>query len=639
MLVAASGAPLTPLVDKLTLLMKKIFNGTGVVKIEMPTVVSNGKKSTTGYFFLEFASAEKAAAAVKALNGHVIDKKHSLSLFHFAEMKALEAFDSSREFVEPEVKPFEPRGNLLSWLEDEQGRDQFVVRQGDDTRIYWNSPQENEPVEVFAETNWTDGVVVWSSQGRYIATRHSMGVALWGGASWDKMPRFKHDGVKLMKFSPCERFLLTWNGAVAVEGEADPETFCVWNVRTGMKCRGFPGWKDSTWPSFQFSHNGDFIARIGQNGDMISVYETETFSLLDKKSLKLACPVSSFSWSPTRNSMALWTPEFGEAPARVQIIDFPSREEVRQKNLFHVKDLEMSWSGNGNYLYCRVERNGAKKTAPISIEVFRVADKDVPVETLEFSEPVVAMDWDPRGDKFCVISGDGPRFNLALYDMAGGEMKRVFHAVKKEVNSVFWSPTGRFLLCAGMKQLLGKLEFYDTQNLTAEKAVPLMRTEEHTGCTDVVWDPTGRYVTTVISALKNPHETGYCIWNVAGVQVYKYQRERFYEFIWRPRPPTLITKQERSKVLKNLRSYAERYEVEDERKRKLRISSQLRHRLEQMERYRAFVKAVRAEAAESWWSEHCRLRGYPEDESDNFETISVMEEVIVEEKREVIRTA
>lgn len=57
-----------------------------------------------------------------------------------------------------------------------------------------------------------------------------------------------------------------------------------------------------------------YFARIGKN--VISVYETETFSLIDKKSIKVE-NVMDFSWSPTDPILSLFVPECGNQPARV----------------------------------------------------------------------------------------------------------------------------------------------------------------------------------------------------------------------------------------------------------------------------------------------------------------------------------
>lgn len=61
-----------------------------------------------------------------------------------------------------------------------------------------------------------------------------------------------------------------------------------------------------------------YFARMGKN--ILSVYETETFSLVDKKSLKVE-NIMDFSWSPTDPIIALFVPETGggNQPARVSL--------------------------------------------------------------------------------------------------------------------------------------------------------------------------------------------------------------------------------------------------------------------------------------------------------------------------------
>lgn len=55
--------------------------------------------------------------------------------------------------------------------------------------------------------------------------------------------------------------------------------------------------------------------------------------LLDKKSLKVT-NIKDFSWSPSDNIIAYWVPEDNNVPARVVLVELPSRKELRVKNLF-----------------------------------------------------------------------------------------------------------------------------------------------------------------------------------------------------------------------------------------------------------------------------------------------------------------
>lgn len=56
----------------------------------------------------------------------------------------------------------------------------------------------------------------------------------------------------------------------------------------------------------------------------------------------------------------------------------------------------------------------------------------------------------------------------------------------KQANALFWSPSGHYILLAGLKGFNGQLEFYNVDELET------MATTEHFMATDIEWDPTGR---------------------------------------------------------------------------------------------------------------------------------------------------
>jgi hypothetical protein len=39
--------------------------------------------------------------------------------------------------------------NMLAWLTDDRGRDQFVIRFGSDTEVYWNDHRQGKPDPVY----------------------------------------------------------------------------------------------------------------------------------------------------------------------------------------------------------------------------------------------------------------------------------------------------------------------------------------------------------------------------------------------------------------------------------------------------------------------------------------------------------
>jgi len=176
------------------------------------------------------------------------------------------------------------------------------------------------------------------------------------------------------------------------------------------------------------------------------------------------------------------------------------------------------------------------------------------------------------------------------------------------------------VVLAGLKTMNGQFEFFNVDEMET------MATSEHFMATDVEWDPTGRYVTTAVTSVhqmengrggvENQHSTdvtlqspppplhtptlnpltllrasvsstaftldarhalisveclfsttllnGFHLWTFNGKLLYKHQKERFYQFLWRPRAPTLHTPEQEAEIVRNLKKYSKRFEELDE---------------------------------------------------------------------------
>ena len=68
-----------------------------------------------------------------------------------------------------------------------------------------------------------------------------------------------------------------------------------------------------------------------------------------------------FAWSPSDKIISYWVPEDQNVPARVTLIEIPSRKELSSKNLFNVADCKMHWQKSGDYLCVKVDRYSKKK--------------------------------------------------------------------------------------------------------------------------------------------------------------------------------------------------------------------------------------------------------------------------------------
>lgn len=570
--------------DKLTNILKKIVGAAGRIReggLHHPFDEASG--TSKGFAFVEFQDVEQARAARDALDGYQLDKAHKFAAILLDEMERLK--EVPEEYQPMEVRPFEPRGDLTDWLNDRRGRDQFSIRYADESEVFWNDVARGEPEPVYSRAFWTEApFLVWSPQGTYMATLHAKGAALWGGPDFRRLARFSHPGVQNVAFSWCERYLLTYNELPPPSRSSSPRyMMTIFEVRSGRKLRAFEGSQHefavgaaarpdggAIWPPFKWSGSGKdsagpFLACMKRGA--ISVYAAPEMGLLDKKSLKLD-GVQAFEWSPVEPILCAYQEEQGNLPARVVLISMPSREEMRAKNLFSVADVRMAWHPQGDYMAVRVEKwTKTRKSTTTNLEVFSLRQRNVPVDMLELpnkAEKITGLAWEPRGHRFALMHGDSTRPSVSIYTMKdpkSGTIGGVHHLhtmPSRMVSSLHWSPTGRFLLLAGLKSgHNGKLEWWDTDNLQVVGA------SEHFMATEVAWDPTGRYVATSVTAI-NQMENGFMIWSFSGQPVAKLSRDRFFQFAWRPRPPCLLSNEKIKEISKNLKKHSKKYEEEDE---------------------------------------------------------------------------
>jgi len=606
---------------KLVKFLLKKLNSIGRTKEELIFMPMGENGKSLRFAFVEYSSPAEAAAAVRGLDQTPLDKKHTLRVNKMTDVDRYGREGKvNDEYIPPVIEEFKEKEHLRSFLADPsgRGRDQFAMYRGESVGVFWNN-EKDTPENVVDREHWTESFVQWSPLGTYMVSVHAQGVQLWGGPSWSRQKRFAHSFVNMLEFSPNEKYICTWsNRPISIPDEGHPQlsayddgkNYVIWDLETGKPLRSFanldlpdPSDPDapklgpkSPWPAFKWSADDKYVARL-TSGQSISVYELPKMTLLDKTTIKMD-GVVDFEWAPAsvkrdgvkeyEQLFCFWTPELGSNPARVGLMSIPSKQVVRSLNLFSVSDAKLHWQSEGQYLAVKVDRHSkSKKSLATTLEIFRVKEKGVPVEVVDtIKDTVINFAWEPKGDRFAIISTTEPVGPTAVPPKTAvsffcpekskgpvvGNFKHLRTLDKKNSNSIYWSPKGRFVVIATIANTQSSdLDFFDLdfegekpegeKDLTA--CLQLLNTADHYGITDLQWDPSGRFVASWASAWKHSMENGYHLYDFRGEQLREELVEKFKQWLWRPRPPTLLTKEEQKQVRKNLREYSKTFEQED----------------------------------------------------------------------------
>ncbi|KAI3680678.1 hypothetical protein L6452_35451 [Arctium lappa] len=103
---------------------------------------------------------------------------------------------------------------------------------------------------------WTKSFVQWSPLGTYLATVHRQGAVVWGGAStFNRLMRYAYPQIKLVDFSPGEKYLVTYNiHEPSTPHDSHRVLLNIFDVKTGKVMRDFKGNADE----FAFGGTGGF---------------------------------------------------------------------------------------------------------------------------------------------------------------------------------------------------------------------------------------------------------------------------------------------------------------------------------------------------------------------------------------------
>jgi translation initiation factor 3 subunit B len=124
-------------------------------------------------------------------------------------------------------------------------------------------------------------------------------------------------------------------------------------------------------------------------------------------------------------------------------------------------------------------------------------------------------------------------------------------------------------------------------------------------------------------------ENGYQIRDFKGVILHEAPLERFKLFSWRPRPPTLVPRDQQRRIRRNLKDYSREFEAEDEAEAAGASQELLTLRRRLLEEWYAWRKSLE----ETLFGDQPALR---EEERVDDEIIEEWVEEVVAEREEIV---
>lgn len=88
-------------------------------------------------------------------------------------------------------------------------------------------------------------------------------------------------------------------------------------------------------------------------------------------------------------------------------------------------------------------------------------------------------------------------------------------------------------------------------------------------------------------------ENGYHMYTFSGVLLSENPIEKFKQLLWRPRPPTLLSKEEQRNIRRNLREYSRDFDEEDRYAVDIANTAIVEERRRLLEEWDAWVRMVK----------------------------------------------
>ncbi|CAG9319368.1 unnamed protein product [Blepharisma stoltei] len=361
-----------------------------------------------------------------------------------------------------------------------------------------------------------------SPTGQKIAYADLYGLRVIDTKNFSEIMRARNDGIKLLSFSHCENYLVTWEKQI----EENPNLF-VWEISTGQVFYSFiqVNYNKELWPSVVFTYDNRNL--LYKNNDEIQIYQISERNLLRSFN---EIRIANYSLSPKLpNRLAIYSVDIkGSSPS---ISYWISDENLNfqldsSSQITKPQIVTFQWNCDASRVLaiCQTEIDNTGRVYPGENALYVMTQGKSPRKINLDEGPIHDIKWSPNNDEFISIAGFFPA-GINLYKGIGGKFRDLG---KNNRNMIRWNPYGNLFLIGGLGNLQGYIDICERENFNI---IGRCRVPNIISCE---WGPDGKMFFVGILSPRIRNNNGYILYKYTGEILANFEIGELWEIQWKP---------------------------------------------------------------------------------------------------------
>ena len=486
-------------------LRKKIIDCTQIKNIDFNLIVDNNEVKK-----FVFIKHSRAKDLVTMLNNYPFDKKHMLTCTLLSDFNNILSTPDKYVPIDYTIKNADDIYNYI----DKKSCSKFLVHSETSIDIYKNNYQlyNNTDFLTLIKNNIDISDIKYinfSNTGKYLSIITSKNVMLYIKEELTFFTSFDIENILIVKFSSMDSYIILY----------DSIYIYTYNILTNKLVKKI---KTQIY-DINFSYNEDFL-----------IFKTKLkLGILNitKNTIDYIEDVSKFCISNKSNLIMCFKHYTDNKPSQINIINLNNMNVLITKNIYDISHIDLYW--NDKKAVIIIKRNGKNDI----INIFNINNQEVSNIVIELDNRCIVFGW--CNSKFAIIDD---KHNFILFNN-----KEILRIKNKKYKQIISNPFNNYILLSNIL-CDNEIELF---NLTNEESTII----SFKGCTNIEWDPTGRFFILYSSKYFINKNNSYKLYTFQGDLIDEQNVNKLLKIEWRCTPNDIISNHKKNKIKHNINNY------------------------------------------------------------------------------------